>query len=184
MQTSATKEERRRREGSEWKGSGAHLLAHFRLDLEQVHFETLLHLACLLLGCCFFRTEIGDLFRQQQGLHSEHRHEQFPKHMRSWRIQGALYFPGAGWLLGHQQGVMLSSPDLGVTQLPAGLHASSTTLAARLVIAFVTLLLPLAGGSLTQNLSLALQEEGYRASKTVKANARSRLLICWHPQEV
>ena len=42
---------------------GGYLFTHFRFDFEQVNFEALLYLTCLLLGCCFFGTEAGDLLR-------------------------------------------------------------------------------------------------------------------------
>ena len=42
---------------------GGYLFTHFCFDFEQVNFEALLYLTCLLLGCCFFSTEAGDLLR-------------------------------------------------------------------------------------------------------------------------
>lgn len=44
---------------------GGYLFTQLCLDLEQVDLQALFHLACLLLGCCFFSTQIGNLLRRQ-----------------------------------------------------------------------------------------------------------------------
>ena len=48
---------------------GSHLFTAFCLDFQQVDLEALLYLAGLLLGCCFFGAQAGDLL----GTHGEHR---------------------------------------------------------------------------------------------------------------
>lgn len=50
------------------KTDGGYLFTHFCFDFEQVNFKALLYLTCLFLGCCFFSTEIGDLFRRHTGI--------------------------------------------------------------------------------------------------------------------
>ena len=39
-----------------------YLLAHFSFYFQQIHFQTFFHLPSLLLSCCFFRTQAGNLF--------------------------------------------------------------------------------------------------------------------------
>lgn len=50
------------------KTDDGYLFTHFCFDFEQVNFKALLYLTCLFLGCCFFSTEIGDLFRRHTGI--------------------------------------------------------------------------------------------------------------------
>lgn len=45
-----------------------YLFTCVRFDFEQVNFEALFHLTCLLLGSCFLSTQIGDLFQR----HTKH----------------------------------------------------------------------------------------------------------------
>lgn len=44
----------------------AYLFTQLCLDLEQVNLEAFFHLARLLLGCCFFSTQVGNLLRRQE----------------------------------------------------------------------------------------------------------------------
>lgn len=39
-----------------------YLLAHFSFYFQQIHFQTFFHLPSLLLSCCFFCTQAGNLF--------------------------------------------------------------------------------------------------------------------------
>lgn len=39
-----------------------YLLAHFSFYFQQIHFQTFFHLPSLLLSCCFFCTQGGNLF--------------------------------------------------------------------------------------------------------------------------
>lgn len=49
------------------QGQGrAYLFTQLCLDLEQVNLEAFFHLARLLLGCCFFSTQVGNLLRRQE----------------------------------------------------------------------------------------------------------------------
>lgn len=39
-----------------------YLLAHFSFYFQQIYFQTFFHLPSLLLSCCFFCTQVGNLF--------------------------------------------------------------------------------------------------------------------------